>query len=261
MPEYSPDQLTAEDRAAYDALSPEDRNLFDEENRKLVQEYNDPQYRAGSLAEIDREVMQLERSAPIRFESEGRRLGFWGEDEDDELGMEEDGDDNFYDDEITSSAHAEVELHREMRDYARIAAWDMPLLSSKLFHLIHTFNFALFFFFFFPPLTDQYRTCKTIRTSARNARPPLPLYHVHGRTASSGTQSRCGVLLQGPNAEISQRRPATNPSQTSGNPLQSRKRSHTHVMRKIRHPCSEQAVSGRSGQDVDQGSKRRRLIC
>jgi small subunit ribosomal protein S35 len=46
----------------------------------------------------------------------------------------EDADDDFHDDEITSMAHAEVELHREIREYARIAAWDMPLLTSKFQH-------------------------------------------------------------------------------------------------------------------------------
>jgi len=34
-------------------------------------------------------------------------------------------------DDITSLAHGELEQHREMRHYARLAAWDMPLLSSK----------------------------------------------------------------------------------------------------------------------------------
>jgi hypothetical protein len=30
-------------------------------------------------------------------------------------------------------AHSELEVHREMREYARIVAWDMPLLKSKRF--------------------------------------------------------------------------------------------------------------------------------
>jgi hypothetical protein len=33
---------------------------------------------------------------------------------------------------MTTLAHQEMELHREMREYARITAWDMPMLSSKL---------------------------------------------------------------------------------------------------------------------------------
>lgn len=33
-------------------------------------------------------------------------------------------------DDITPLAHAELDQHREMRQYARLAAWEMPLLSS-----------------------------------------------------------------------------------------------------------------------------------
>jgi small subunit ribosomal protein S35 len=34
--------------------------------------------------------------------------------------------------EMSSLAHGELEHHREMRHYARLAAWEMPLLSSML---------------------------------------------------------------------------------------------------------------------------------
>lgn len=34
-------------------------------------------------------------------------------------------------DDITSTAHAELEQHREIREYMRIAAWEMPLLSRE----------------------------------------------------------------------------------------------------------------------------------
>lgn len=39
-------------------------------------------------------------------------------------------DEEFEGDDITSLGHGELEQHREMREYARIAAWEMPLLSS-----------------------------------------------------------------------------------------------------------------------------------
>ena len=42
---------------------------------------------------------------------------------------EEEGD-------ISSLAHGEMEKHREMREYARLAAWEMPMLSSTLLHFI-----------------------------------------------------------------------------------------------------------------------------
>lgn len=42
-------------------------------------------------------------------------------------------DDNTLDDhdDISTLGHGELERHREMRHYARLAAWEMPLLSSK----------------------------------------------------------------------------------------------------------------------------------
>jgi small subunit ribosomal protein S35 len=35
------------------------------------------------------------------------------------------------DDDISSLGHGELERHREMRHYARLVAWEMPLLSSR----------------------------------------------------------------------------------------------------------------------------------
>lgn len=44
----------------------------------------------------------------------------------DEYTMEDDDDD------MNTLAHGELEQHREMRHYARLVAWEMPLLSSTL---------------------------------------------------------------------------------------------------------------------------------
>lgn len=114
----------------YDMMAPEEKEQFDAENRRIVEEFNDPQKRAAAFAEIDNLANQVEREEPMRFNDElERRRGFWAEDDGDEFALVEDGDEAFNDDEITSMAHAEVEMHREIREYARIAAWDMPLLS------------------------------------------------------------------------------------------------------------------------------------
>lgn len=115
----------------YEMMSPEERALFDEENRRFVAMFNDPKERASDFQEIEQSAAIIEREEPMRFEDiKEKNLGFWAEDEPDELGIVEDGDEEFNDDEITSMAHAELELHREIREYMRIAAWDMPLLSS-----------------------------------------------------------------------------------------------------------------------------------
>ncbi|KAJ5109205.1 hypothetical protein N7456_005880 [Penicillium angulare] len=131
MPEYSPESLSREQRSMYDLLSPEDRAAFDAENKRLVEQFNDVSYRSAIFAELDKKVDQIDRAEDIRFEDvRNKSRGFWSEDEDDEFALVEDGDEEINDDEITSMAHAEVEFHREMREYARIAAWDMPMLSK-----------------------------------------------------------------------------------------------------------------------------------
>ncbi|KGO64126.1 hypothetical protein PITC_087120 [Penicillium italicum] len=132
VPEYSINSLPKEVRSMYDMMSPEERATFDEENVRMVAEFNDPRKRAAAFEEIDQSVLQIEKAEDLRYEEiRPRRPGFWAEDEPDELvNILEDGDEEINDDEITSLAHAEVELHREMREYARITAWDMPMLSK-----------------------------------------------------------------------------------------------------------------------------------
>lgn len=49
-------------------------------------------------------------------------------------GMEEDEEYDYND--ITALAHGDLEQHRELRHYARLAAWEMPLLTSKSPHAI-----------------------------------------------------------------------------------------------------------------------------
>lgn len=42
-------------------------------------------------------------------------------------------DEEFQEDDISSLAHGQLDEHRERREYLRIAAWEMPLLSSSSF--------------------------------------------------------------------------------------------------------------------------------
>ncbi|KAL4887045.1 mitochondrial ribosomal subunit protein-domain-containing protein [Aspergillus karnatakaensis] len=130
-PEYSLDILTKEERQMYDLMSPEEQEAFHSENRRAVAHFNDPGSRAAKFSEIDKQFQQMHRRdpPPVWFQQQKKVRGFWAEDEDDEFGLWEDNDD-YHDDDITSMAHAEVELHREVREYARIAAWEMPSLSK-----------------------------------------------------------------------------------------------------------------------------------
>lgn len=80
----------------------------------------------------DRGTIMRPPSAVYRSEEEGQT--FWSGPLGDDYGEE----DEFEEDDISSLGHGELEQHREMRDYARIAAWEMPLLSSMLFPALCT---------------------------------------------------------------------------------------------------------------------------
>jgi small subunit ribosomal protein S35 len=133
LPEYSFENFTDAEKSMYELMSSEERAVFDAENKRFVQMWNDPATRRETEDMIEFSAAQVDKKSKMRFEDvRERNRGFWAEEEEDEFSNAEDGDDTFKDDEITSMAHAELELHREVREYARIAAWDMPLLSSML---------------------------------------------------------------------------------------------------------------------------------
>ncbi|KAL3960851.1 hypothetical protein ACCO45_005968 [Purpureocillium lilacinum] len=56
------------------------------------------------------------------------KSSFWFDEEDPETNTEE--HDEFDEDDITSMAHGKLEEVREMRHYARLAVWEMPLLAK-----------------------------------------------------------------------------------------------------------------------------------
>jgi small subunit ribosomal protein S35 len=151
MAEFSVNDLPDEDKEVWNMMSAEERAEFEAEYKKYVGEYNDPDKRREESVELDRIISQIDREMPEPPDTEKKpTLGFWGEDEEDEFAMVEDGNESS-DDVITSMAEAELELHREMRHYARIAAWDMPLLTSTCASLllvhpdIHLFLPSTFF--------------------------------------------------------------------------------------------------------------------
>ena len=124
-----------EERATYEALSkPEQVNYLALRNHtNAILESPRTEEQLERLAEeVGREI---DREDPWDFPEEPKvkasELGYWGDDEDDEFGQVEDADDEVYDEHITTVAENELDLHREIREYTRIAAWDMPLLSSK----------------------------------------------------------------------------------------------------------------------------------
>lgn len=77
---------------------------------------------------------ELEQDEDFEIEQEKGKLGFWAEGEE-ALGPDED----YYGDDLTSHGHGELEQHRELRDYARLIAWELPLLNRMLPHTQHNY--------------------------------------------------------------------------------------------------------------------------
>lgn len=126
--------LDAQERATYETLSKSDQDKY----LRLQNHYKAIFESAASDEDLDRLADEVDREidrqqGPLDFPSNrarGSEVGFWADDEDDEFGVMEDGDEDFSDEYITSVAESELQLQREIREYTRVAAWDMPLLHS-----------------------------------------------------------------------------------------------------------------------------------
>lgn len=134
---FRPEDLDHGVRTYYDSLSDSEQQEMQQQWAQ-VQTDLDPRVLAAVDEEVETTMRRVDREGDRDDElslpdtrQRGRELGFWADDEVDEDAMVEDGDDEFRDDEITSMAHAELELHREIREYTRRAAWEMPFLTSK----------------------------------------------------------------------------------------------------------------------------------
>lgn len=130
------------EQPAFDALSPQQQARQQTEFDQKLEEWSQKFDAERAMQEADALTEKMdrdeERNNPLAFpDTKPTNPGFWALDEDDEFGQVEDDDDEFKNDDMTSVAHAHLELHREMRHYARIAAWDMPFLSSTFLHILH----------------------------------------------------------------------------------------------------------------------------
>ena len=132
----TPADLDPEERANYETLSKEEQVKY----LGLRNHYQAVFEDGGDDLDSDdaqRQIAQLDQEAeiahPFTFDmsvTKDRELGYWGEDEEDELGQTPDDDDTWDESMITSIAESELEVHREVREYTRVAAWEMPLLQS-----------------------------------------------------------------------------------------------------------------------------------
>lgn len=75
---------------------------------------------------------EIDKAArPLRQMVKPMKDAFWDDEEPDPDLITNDDNDEFDENDMTDIAHAKLEEHREQREYARIAIWDMPLLASK----------------------------------------------------------------------------------------------------------------------------------
>jgi hypothetical protein len=85
------------------------------------------------IDEAKRQVKNIIQATPMLVPSSKvdrrREPGLLEEDEEDEFAKGPDEELNGED--MTSIAHSELDLHRDMREYQRRVAWDMPLLNSQ----------------------------------------------------------------------------------------------------------------------------------
>lgn len=122
--------LSPEARNHYSYLSPEEKADYEKASQSLDKLMKLPEVESklkGVVGEAIHEVVtqvRIPKIQPPRL-----KLGLFSMGEEDPVVTGE--DEEFEGDDITSLAHGDLEQHRELREYARIAAWEMPLLSSS----------------------------------------------------------------------------------------------------------------------------------
>ena len=127
---FNINDLESDERAAYDALTPEEKAIWREEAKQMHDYMTSPEVESilqGEASNLAYETAQESPHVEMDIPRIKPGLMAMGELEEQESGEDEE----FEGDDITALGHGELEQHREMREYARIAAWEMPLLSSK----------------------------------------------------------------------------------------------------------------------------------
>lgn len=126
--EFNPKDLSPEERKMFDSLSPDEQTEWREEMRQIHEAFNQPEFVQRMTGEVSKAAAEP-LLPPIDIPRKRFKPGLMamGEDEPEDIGE----DPEFEGDDITALAHGELEQHREMREYARIAVWEMPLLNSQ----------------------------------------------------------------------------------------------------------------------------------
>ncbi|KAL8951653.1 MAG: hypothetical protein Q9222_002381 [Ikaeria aurantiellina] len=126
---FNYDKLVPDERHHYDLLSPEEKTQFQQEEKAAYEHLNSPAVESELQGMVSQAVYDISRETPRERDVPPRitpGLMAMGEIDEQDSGEDED----FDGDDITSIAHGELEQHRELREYARIAAWEMPKLAK-----------------------------------------------------------------------------------------------------------------------------------
>lgn len=130
-------RLDAADQAAYRGFTTSERRDMERVDEAIRDELGPDSHANREMRDAIRyAVGDIEEEFPEPpQERERRSQDFFNEGEKEYLGP----DRPFQEDDISSMGHADLEQKREIREYARNAAWEMPLLSSMstllLFHI------------------------------------------------------------------------------------------------------------------------------
>ena len=126
---FSLSDFGSRERSAYQSLTPQERDQWREEAEQMHKQMTSPQVESELQGLVSRAVYETAAAVPHTEPTVKRikpGLFAMGEEEEQDSGE----DPKFEGDDIPSLGHGELEQHREMRHYARLAAWEMPLLSS-----------------------------------------------------------------------------------------------------------------------------------
>ncbi|KAH0336244.1 hypothetical protein KCU81_g8652, partial [Aureobasidium melanogenum] len=122
-------RLDRDDKATYNTLTPADREKMEKVEAALRDEFaNDSRTHRELEEQIAAELEHLEMTYPAGpVERAPKIQGFFQMGEKEDIGPDED---DYQGDDISSLGHAELEQTREIREYARLAGWEMPLLAN-----------------------------------------------------------------------------------------------------------------------------------
>lgn len=129
-------KLDRDDRSVYDTLSPAERQQMEQVDGALRDEFAKDSRAHRELEDsIAAELESLDLEFPAGpAERAPRNNGFFQMGEKEDIGPDED---DFKGDDISSTGHGELEQTREIREYARLAGWEMPLLASEFVQTPH----------------------------------------------------------------------------------------------------------------------------